>query len=367
MEDLKQYLDLLAESGGGQDPSTVVVQLKNGQYVRPADLEQLVKDQYQKHTKDGWITLDEPEEPNWDEIRNLCHEILTQSRDLNTITALSLAMLRLEGFSGFQQGLWLIKEALAGFWESVHPRLDEEDGDATERVNTLMNLSQIEGADGDPYQCVRRIKQTPLCHSAQVGRFGLLDIEASEAGDSPVNANQIDAAFRDTPENNRRATYDAVGNSISLINEIDRVLGEKLGTEQTPSWQTLLATLERCRRCLEPYVQSGVEANETGSSVSERPQTEASTMGPTGPAAKQSPGIDLNGNAVQTRKEIAQVLDQICEYYNKNEPSSPVPYLVRGARRLMECNIIEVHEAVGGESGLELLKKIGGDEEEASR
>jgi type VI secretion system protein ImpA len=51
--------------------------------------------------------------------------------------------------------------------------------------------------------------------------------------------------------------------------------------------------------------------------------------------------IEISG-AIRSRADVVRVLDNICEYYTANEPSSPIPLLLRRAQRLVEKSFMEI-------------------------
>ena len=54
------------------------------------------------------------------------------------------------------------------------------------------------------------------------------------------------------------------------------------------------------------------------------------------PAAQPASG-DITSHA-----DVNRMLDKICEYFRKNEPSSPVPLLLERAKRLVSKDYMEI-------------------------
>jgi type VI secretion system protein ImpA len=46
--------------------------------------------------------------------------------------------------------------------------------------------------------------------------------------------------------------------------------------------------------------------------------------------------------AVNSRADVLRELDRICSYYDANEPTSPVPMLLRRAKRLVSMSFVEI-------------------------
>jgi type VI secretion system protein ImpA len=51
--------------------------------------------------------------------------------------------------------------------------------------------------------------------------------------------------------------------------------------------------------------------------------------------------MQLVGEA-RTREDVLKLLDQVCAYYAKHEPSSPVPLLVERAKRLASMSFLDI-------------------------
>ena len=61
---------------------------------------------------------------------------------------------------------------------------------------------------------------------------------------------------------------------------------------------------------------------------------------------------------INNRQDVVRALELICEYYAKQEPSSPVPLLVRRAKRLVTMDFMEILQdlAPGGISQVDIIK-----------
>ena len=45
---------------------------------------------------------------------------------------------------------------------------------------------------------------------------------------------------------------------------------------------------------------------------------------------------------IRTREDVIRVLDKLCEYYAQHEPSSPLPLLLKRAKRLTTLSFMEI-------------------------
>lgn len=276
------------------------------------------------------------EEPNWKEVRTTCLELFGKSKDLRAGVALCLAELKTDGLAAFREALTVMKGLVGEYWEPVYPRLTADDGnDPTERMNIVSAMTTPVGTFNDPVRFLERLRSAPLAVSLKMGKVTKADIEASKAGGTgaegkaPPSAAQIDAAFRDTKPGELETISKAVGDSIALVKEIDGLLKDKVGFDKAPDFRPLITELNEISGCFAPYV-SGVTAAGEASAAG------TAEGGSAAVGARIAPAGDI-----QSREDVVRMLDKICEYYKKSEPSSPVPGLLERAKRLAKMDFME--------------------------
>jgi len=64
-------------------------------------------------------------------------------------------------------------------------------------------------------------------------------------------------------------------------------------------------------------------------------------------------------NAINNRNDVMHAIDRVCEYYAAQEPSSPVPLLLRRAQRLVAKSFYEILEDMIPD-GVPTARVIGG-------
>ena len=69
-------------------------------------------------------------------------------------------------------------------------------------------------------------------------------------------------------------------------------------------------------------------------------------------------GISLSGD-IKSVQEALLALDKVCQYFDRHEPSSPVPLLLRRAQRLVSKNFLEVVKDFCPD-GMKQVEMIGG-------
>jgi type VI secretion system protein ImpA len=291
------------------------------------------------------------EEPDWRRLRERCLELWPRAKDFRLAATSCLAFLKTDGLVGFRDGLAVLKGLLAQYWDRAYPLLDPGDNnDPTERVNIIAALATPIGTFGDPMRLLERLRETPLANSAQMGRFSLADILRSEAGEAgpdkkpPPAATQIEAAFRDTKPEDLLAINTAVTDAIALVKEIDQLLTQTIGADKAPDLDLLPAELKEVQKRLIPYLPAGTVA-----------AAEVSEGAPSVAAA----GPNLISGEVQSRQDVVRMIEKICDFYKKAEPSSPVPYVLRRAQRLAEMDFMQIMDDLSPDSVKDILRITG--------
>ena len=285
------------------------------------------------------------QEPDWRDVLERAEALMGRTRDLRVAVALTHALLRTQGVEGFGTGLNVIKGLLEGQWESVHPHLDADDNnDPTLRVNSLLSLAASDGV-------LKTLREVPLVASKTLGRFSLRDIRIA-SGKQPAPAGlaeppkqvQIDAAFRDADLAELQASAAQIALALENVGAVDKLLVDKVGN-QAPELKPLVLDLTEIKHVLAEQLSArGV-----------------GTVGADG-AAAGGDAAKAGGarGEVDSREDVVRQLDRLCEYYRRHEPSSPVPMLLRRAKRLVSKDFMEIVRDLtpGGVAEAELLGGI---------
>jgi type VI secretion system protein ImpA len=81
------------------------------------------------------------------------------------------------------------------------------------------------------------------------------------------------------------------------------------------------------------------------------------------PGDQPSSGITSAGSksidVIRSREDAARLLDKVCEFIERTEPSNPAPLFIRRAQKLMVKNFVEIIQELAPES-LAPIKKMTG-------
>lgn len=303
----------------------------------------------------------EAQEPNWREVREGCTEILKRSKDLRVAVLASVVALKLDGLPGMAAGLALLRGLLDKYWDTFYPRLDPSDNnDPLERVNIIAALAAAPQTLGDPLKVQERLRAVPLCASPRVGRFGLRDLAAANGeaveGSAPrVEMSVIDAAVDDTPIEELKALGDAADACVALAAEVDSILESKVGASAAPD----LSPFQKCLQEIRATMQKFLARRGYGQAPA------AAAAGGNAQAADASGGGPALSGEVRSTQDVLLAIDRICQYYERVEPSSPVPLLLKRARRLVSKSFLDVIKDLSPDA-VSQIKLIGGIVDEAS-
>jgi type VI secretion system protein ImpA len=144
------------------------------------------------------------------------------------------------------------------------------------------------------------------------------------------------AAFRETPIQRLKPLAAAVGESADHVAAINTILASRVGEGDAPDLSRLSKTLREIAGMISQYgsLQERAPAGESAGAGSAGSQS--------GVAMASDPSSLAVPGEIRSKRDVQVSLEQICGYFERNEPSSPIPLLLKGAQRLLPMNFIEI-------------------------
>lgn len=276
-------------------------------------------------------TLIPAQEADWPVVRGKATALFGRTKDLRVSICLTRSLIYTEGFTGLRDSLVLIRGLLEQYWETVHPQLDPEDNDPTLRINTLVQV-----CDADTV--LHGVREAKLVNSSVFGQFSLRDIQITlgklllptSSNEKPIEASTINAAFMDADLDELQNIAEAICQSIECITAIESLLMKKVGAMQMVDFSALPNLLKEAQNIMSGHLtQRGVDETEMLS------EEEAAASG------SQAVSQSVNGK-INSREDVIRVLDMASDYFQRHEPSSPVPLLLQRAKRLVAKDFLEI-------------------------
>lgn len=284
------------------------------------------------------------EDPDWKEIVALSGPLLERTRDLRVLSHLAVARLHLQGLPAFAEVVEAIRALLEAQWDTVHPQLDpEDDNDPTLRANALLRLAHAGTV-------LKHLRGLPLASSLRAGQFSWRDvalatgeIESDPDAEKPSEST-IRSAFQDTDATRLVTLRDAALQAAESATGIGSVFDSRAGYGTGPDFGDLAKLLRQLARTIDRYAILG----DTTEAPAEEPAEEAAYAEAgaapiAGAAPRAGGGVSIASiTEVTTRADALRLLDLVSRYYQRFEPSSPLPLMIERVRRLAEKDFIDI-------------------------
>lgn len=302
------------------------------------------------------------EPPNWREVIKQAEKLLTRTRDLRIFINYLRALTATQGILGLADGMHLLRSATEMHWNNIYPQLDpDDDNDPTERINVLMTLCDFSSF-------LRPLQKVPLVESRALGRFNLRDIQiangnisisASDSETELPSSATVEGAFQECDPEVLHANANAANEALSDLNQMEAFITDQVGISNAPTFAELRKVLKDINSILVEQVgKRGLNGSTSAESdVTDVDDASAEQIETTTNVKTVSPA-GINNN-----QDVIRAINLICDYYKKNEPSSPIPLLLERVNRLVGKDFMEVLRdmAPNGVEQVEILSGISSD------
>lgn len=330
---------------------------------------------------------------DWGAVLDMAEELRKDGRDLRLLVIVTRALANQHGVKGLADGLTLIAQTLELHWETLHPALRPglpPREAALRRVNALRDLQQ-DGRNGRP-GLLADLRQMAFLMPRGVGPIigrdleqGALDEramlqEATQGLNSAEKASlssaheqllaRLRTGFLAQADQSREAMASLqadIRSAISALGAVDAALNQRIGDGSASDGTTILPDL---KRFLERMQATLLRATGKSSDVRQlrSPDLEPPPM-PEGHASNGhggetlAPGTAANAaplpERLRSRDDVVKCLDLVVAFYDRTEPSSPIPHLARRIRRMVPMDFIELMEDLAP-SGLKEFRLLAG-------
>ncbi|MBZ9813514.1 MULTISPECIES: type VI secretion system protein TssA [unclassified Mesorhizobium] len=327
----------------------------------------------------------QPSPVDWAAVLEKAEELRARGRDLRLLVIVARALANEEGLAGLAQGLTLIARTFEQYWDTMHPslRTGAPRDAALRRINALLDLQN--GQEG----LLANLRQMAFFSPRAIGPISGRDLEQAALDERVMlqeAASGLGAAEKAalTSAHNQllnrvrtgcAAQIDQAADvmtslladaraAIAALDAVDAALNARIDghgatiPELKKFLQRLLTTLER---------NSGAGATANGAAKA-APQAAAEpamparnghgaeTMASVTSAVEASTGLP---DRINSRDEVVKCLDLVVAFYDRTEPSSPIPHLARRVRRMVHMDFVELMEDLAP-SGLKEFRLLAG-------
>lgn len=381
--DLESLLSPLA----GELPSGV--ELRND--ARFHSIERLLEPASRARRVKADNTINESAPPvDWSTIMSEGQALAADGRDLRLLAFLVRGLYATEGFSGLARGLGLLQRTVGDFWDSLHPALRDRDDPLMAAMARTNALRQLENDDNGLLGDLRfGIAFSPRgigpVSFDDVAAITLSDFDVLARTASGLNQAEKDKILARHHERTKRANAACrtvaaeqgeeivamvaeIGACLIGIDTLAATFTEKGGFDGAAglSLPDLTAFLTSFRRSLEKALAE-TEAH-VGATAALPDQAggrpEPGTRAPAPPQANgavnsANGGAGSNPGTINSRADVEAALDKIVAFYERTEPSSPIPHVARRLRKMVAMNFLQLMQEVAP-SGLKEFRNIAG-------
>lgn len=278
-------------------------------------------------------------EPDWGKILNQSKQLfIEKSKHLELAFYICQGSWAIGKWAAIPNALQLVQELLENHWMDLYPKLDGPKNDPSERLAWLSKLSPARDAEEENTILLDGMRAEALCQiPASVTSITANEIARYKAGSSKTTESQMQQALEGFIAEKREAIKAAVFKSLAHIKAIEAFLQVTVGS-LAPKWETLYQTLTDVHEFLSGTVRRGLgkgEVTSSGGGVKVEVERGGESAGGSPPTGE-----------VKSRPDVKNQLKLIWEYYDRQEPSSPIRLILRRAASLVEADFCTLLDAI---------------------
>jgi type VI secretion system protein ImpA len=354
------------------------------------ELERLTEPQIKVVHDGGSKPVSQSSPVDWAAVLDKAEELRPRGRDLRLLVIVARALANEERLAGLAQGLTLIARTFDQYWDTMHPALRSNAPPrdaALRRINALLDLQNAQGG------LLANLREMILFSPRQVGPISGRDLEQGALDErvmlqeaaSGLNAAEKAALTSAHSQLLNRvrsgcaAQIDQAGEAmtalladaraaLAALDETDAALNKRI-EGNGPAIPELRRFLQRLLTTLERNSTAVAGANGAAKPASQPADTatparnghEAAAMGAetmANVADHAEAGVGLP-NRIASRDDVVKCLDLVVAFYDRTEPSSPIPHLARRVRRMVHMDFVELMEDLAP-SGLKEFRLLAG-------
>lgn len=312
--------------------------------------------------------------PSWPEILDEAAAMLDSSKDLRLAVVYTRAATHLTGICGFDAGMKLVEGLLARYWDTLYPGLDFGGPDELVfRVSALAEFADSFSPFSEGATLLPDLRGAHVCE-ADGKRLSVRDLLIAHGsllprhGESPMPKEKVlgilrQAALGSTQRDALACARALPATLAALEARLDSCFGD-----QAPVVAKLRATLDTLASVCGSVEPSGPpmedvpRSTDGGATDAQAATASAADFAPDSVAATQrysAAGAAAIARAetpaplvrhLATREDAIAMLEAVCAFLERTEPTNPAPLLIRRARVLMEKDFLAIIEELAPES-----------------
>ena len=305
---------------------------------------QQIEQAFERSISDG--SASENSASKWQDTIDLIVEQCDVTRDLWLPVYLMRAAAQAGQFDLVVEAAGFLAALIETRWADVHPQL--EDLGFIGRKTPCESLTRI----GD---FLGPLERMPLVVHPRLGSFSGADIEKfREKGPKADGFGEF------------RLTIDALGEQgldqasagldalSDAIRSVDATLTANADGDTGTNFKPTLDLLAKMKKAVTSFMPQAAVEDSSGSNETE-------SAGGSGTMDYQPSGPGFSGG-INSRQDVTRAIDAICSYYERAEPSSPIPLLIKRSKRLVSASFLDIVRDIASD-GLSQVENLRGKDE----
>lgn len=270
--------------------------------------------------------IGEGETPDWPAVIRQIEEQSAQTKDAWLAVYLARAGARAQRLDKVATGIAYLAGMFETYWFEMHPSLEDYGFQGRKGpCESLVSIGEFIGP----------LRRVVLVEHPRLGSFTCDDIERfAEEGESAENYGMFRAAIADLEADEVTAILDRLQEIRDSIARVDAVLTDKADGDTGTNFAATYQTLDSVRRAFAQLTgvgDSGDSEDSSGDSASGEAVSGSSES-----------GGGYKGGRIQSRSDVIKALDAIIDYYDREEPGSPIPVVLGRAKKWVDKDFLSI-------------------------
>ncbi|MDY0963266.1 type VI secretion system protein TssA [Massilia sp. CFBP9026] len=284
---------------------------------------------------------------DWDKVMHIsCDALVHHGKDLQVAAWLLEAQIHRHGFAAIAGGLYLMTRLCEQYWDDIHPQ--STDGTYERRASIFNWIDR---------KLTPILRQVPLAFDRQGQSFILADWERARRHErlrqtdpdgtvEGASSAELSAALSAVADDSCADVERDLADALAMLKHLSDVLEPRLD-EGAPSFSMFAGVMEQARALIEAELERrGVPRHAQPSAIpveSAVPAApEEATATPVDVILPQTAMAEPAG--IRDRAEAYALLEQAANFLQRDDPHSPVPYLVRRAVQWGKLSTTELYQ-----------------------
>lgn len=315
---------------------------------------------------------------DWDGLLKDAGSMARSGRDLRLLVMVVRMATHQRGLEGLAEGLGLLTATVERYWDNLHPALRDSPSRREAALRRINALYQLENTDNG---LMTDLALNPVFTLRGIGPVTGGDLAAAAMSRVAILAEAADGLG----EKEKAALAAAHETQMARVTAALKALA----TERPEECAALAAAADRAKAALvalEAALEARVAENGLGVrftalgtlvtrigqslATAEAAPAESSAPQPMAAAlplaATPVAGAGSVPGQITSRREVERCLDLIIDFYERTEPSSPLPHLARRMRKMVPMTFMQLMEEIAP-SGMKEFRAVAGVIDEKSK